>query len=1170
MRFNSLILHRYGNYEAERISFDPRPGTVNVLLAPNSAGKSVLRAAVTDLLFGIGNQTPMGFRFGYPGMRMTADITRRDGSRFVFSRRKTRGNAIVDDNDQLIDPAFLHGILGGRDRAFLERLFVLDTETLRGGGKALLETDGDVASALLSAAGGIREARLLKQRLEKQRDELAPQRKVASRPFYKALDQFQDARGRIRTATLRPEEWSRQQNERDTLEAQRRERNAEAETASAEIARLERVRRVRPILERHARAVEWLALHPDAPVLPPDLWQALSAARVDVTTKDAMAERARDDLAKAEQDARAVTFDAVLLAHAEQIERLTGEAGAARKARDDFPGVSGQHAHGLARMEHLLRQLGSPLPPDRAIEAAPTRMLRARALKLIKDHGEILRESQTAAARIDTRARDLADIEQRLNAHAPAADVRPLESLLETIRADGNPAARMAELAKALTLTEAALEAAHAHVPGWTGDAAALAALRPLTPEMYRGHAAVLTAAREAVTIERQRYEDEHKILDQARARLAAIPRGGAIPDQAAQMAARARRDSLWRLIYRRAFTDDPASPAEEQAHTADLPLPLAFERGIHAADAIADQRFAEADVIARVETARHTVMEAEQRAEAATERLRLTQEKLDQARREWRQICEKLPLGDEPGLADIQTFLTAREKAIEARTHHALAAEAVAVPRQRHALWAEALGVRLDHASTDLMLLLALADKTLAEARARQQERNDLDIGHRQATREMLDARAARDAAEHALTQWRARWSTVLADLGRPEHEEPAETEAMLQALDEIAAEHGATARLAERIAGMNTEIARFTQEVQTLARALPSLPPHDDPFDTIRALGLALNRERALEQRSRVLEETVVNTRIAAQEGERALEEANTRLGAILDLTGAATAEAAEQRLLLSAARTQYKAARDGALLDAREAGDGFSLDALRVEVEQIPAEEVTARIDAAAAVREEAHEAAQAIASQASALKARMDQQETEATLNAASADQQSALASLSRTLDEALVYHTASLLLGKALESVERSGDSAMLHRLGTIFQSLTNGAYARVATEMNESGTARLELVQRDFPDERQSIAQLSEGTRDQFFLALRVAAIEDHLTGAEPLPFMGDDILQTFDDDRALAALRVLADLGQRTQVIVLTHHRHVLDLAARLPEGTIFPCQRETLSVTV
>jgi uncharacterized protein YhaN len=78
------------------------------------------------------------------------------------------------------------------------------------------------------------------------------------------------------------------------------------------------------------------------------------------------------------------------------------------------------------------------------------------------------------------------------------------------------------------------------------------------------------------------------------------------------------------------------------------------------------------------------------------------------------------------------------------------------------------------------------------------------------------------------------------------------------------------------------------------------------------------------------------------------------------------------------------------------------------------------------------------------------------------------------------------------------------------------------------------------------------------------FLALRVAEIERHLTSATPLPFIGDDILQTFDDDRAVAAMRVLVELSRQTQIILLTHHRHVLDLSARLPEGSVHVCQRE------
>src|SRR5471030_639044 len=121
MRLTSLTLYRYGNYDAERICFDPRPGSVNILLAPNSAGKSVLRNAFADLLFGIHNQTPMGFRFGYPNMRVAADMVRSDGSSLAFSRRKVRGNIISDDDGQPMDLALLHGILGGRDRQLLER-----------------------------------------------------------------------------------------------------------------------------------------------------------------------------------------------------------------------------------------------------------------------------------------------------------------------------------------------------------------------------------------------------------------------------------------------------------------------------------------------------------------------------------------------------------------------------------------------------------------------------------------------------------------------------------------------------------------------------------------------------------------------------------------------------------------------------------------------------------------------------------------------------------------------------------------------------------------------------------------------------------------------------------------------------------------------------------------
>jgi uncharacterized protein YhaN len=43
------------------------------------------------------------------------------------------------------------------------------------------------------------------------------------------------------------------------------------------------------------------------------------------------------------------------------------------------------------------------------------------------------------------------------------------------------------------------------------------------------------------------------------------------------------------------------------------------------------------------------------------------------------------------------------------------------------------------------------------------------------------------------------------------------------------------------------------------------------------------------------------------------------------------------------------------------------------------------------------------------------------------------------------------------------------------------------------------------------------------------------------------LPFLGDDILQSFDDARAAAAFRALLDLSGTAQVILLSHHEHLL-----------------------
>jgi uncharacterized protein YhaN len=79
---------------------------------------------------------------------------------------------------------------------------------------------------------------------------------------------------------------------------------------------------------------------------------------------------------------------------------------------------------------------------------------------------------------------------------------------------------------------------------------------------------------------------------------------------------------------------------------------------------------------------------------------------------------------------------------------------------------------------------------------------------------------------------------------------------------------------------------------------------------------------------------------------------------------------------------------------------------------------------------------------------------------------------------------------------------------------------------------------------------------MSDGTRDQLFLALRLAAIELHVQSAEPLPLVLDDLLVNFDDERATATLQLLLELSNEVQVLFFTHHAHLVDLARPIDQG--------------
>jgi uncharacterized protein YhaN len=1165
MRLNALTLCRYGVFDSQRIPFDPAPGRINLLIAPNGAGKSIIRQAFCDLLFGIHAQTSMGFRFGYAGMKLMAEAVGPDGTSGTFGRRKGQGKTLVDADGAPLGETELARLLGHTDRALLERLFALDTERLRKGGEELLASDGAVADALLSAAGGLRRARQLRQNLEQQRDSKAPIRKSATRPYYVALERFTGAGQRLRAVTLKPQAREKQETELRRIEADQVQLNRVAAHTSQQIAKLERIRRGIGPLAAYDEAAAWLRDHPAAPILPLDTRQHLTEARTALLNAEQLQQREMQARQAIAEQIEGIAIDAALIENAEAIEHPVGRAGAARQASLDIPKREAEHAAASKRIALLLHQLGRELPIERAEEAIPPKAAMIRARNLLKDYIRLRAELERLPTEIANAETEIADTQAAIQRLAEPQDLRDMQRLLRGIRADGEPGQRVQEIEHQIAQRRGRLLSALARAPGWTRDAGALIALSPLSHDAYgrlekaraKAKQTLENRAEALIALRRSLAEDERRLEE--------ITRGRPIPDSATIAAARERRDGGWRLIYQRAFMPEPPNAEQEQAWAGETPLPLAYERSVAATDALADRRNQESERLVQVAELQRRIAKAAADIDKAEADREEAERAHDERCNAWKTACEPFGFSLQPELKDITEILSARERVIEADRELKVALAAKSAMVARYADWSEKLMAALGLAFADATALLELlhrADEWIALATEAEAERNRLRAKLDEQRRTRDRACAEHDAARRRLIRFNENWSATRCDLARPDTEDPGTTIELLELITTLEKEHGEAVSLRARLHQMLEEIVAFRNQARELVtRIAPDLAERD-AFEIVEEMRRRLIQYRELlARRTTLLKQLEAADAAVAQQQENHAHRADA-LSTILQVIGAETVEDAEERVGVAEERIRRQRALDSAAHELLVRCDGYGIDQLREEVAEVVIDEVPARITELDNERAQANAAAQDLAGQMATMRADMDRQAHDNEMQAVAAERQAAIAAIRQVLEEAALMHLANLLLYSSLETVERAGTSVLLTRIGELFRTITDDAYLRIEADDPGDGSARLVAVEHGFPEERKTVAELSEGSRDQLFLALRLAAIEEHVATAPPLPFLGDDILQTFDDDRAAAAMQALLQLSESVQVILLSHHRHLLGVAQRLPAERIHICE--------
>jgi uncharacterized protein YhaN len=151
--------------------------------------------------------------------------------------------------------------------------------------------------------------------------------------------------------------------------------------------------------------------------------------------------------------------------------------------------------------------------------------------------------------------------------------------------------------------------------------------------------------------------------------------------------------------------------------------------------------------------------------------------------------------------------------------------------------------------------------------------------------------------------------------------------------------------------------------------------------------------------------------------------------------------------------------------------------------------------------------------------------------------------------------------------RALSQYRNTHQSAMLHKTTEAFTTITCGKYRTLSTIPDKD--QRETLIAHMADGGSKSVEKMSKGTAMQLYLALRIAGYHEFIKNREPLPFVADDILETFDDDRSAETFKLLCDLSKHGQVIYLTHHAHLCAMAREVcgNKVAIHPCGETILT---
>ncbi len=1132
MRLRRLDLTRYGKFTDCSLDFGARPAKgpdFHIIYGPNEAGKSTTMQGWLDLLYGIPTQSRMDFLHPYGAMRLGACIES-GGDQHEVIRTKGRTGTLTDPAGNVIPEAMLQGILGGIDRAGYEAMFSLDDDTLEKGGESILSSQGDLGQMLFTASSGLAE---MGQALDDLRGRAHGFFRPAARSggladLKKELAALDQA---IQDKDVGAREYATLTQERDRAQEAWTSADAAQRLTLRRLHEVERLLAALPLVLRLKRFETELAALPVVAPLPEGwadeltgLWRDHGQIAVRIEEQERQIAAMQDELA-------ATVDDPAILAQADtmaDIEMMKADRDGALR---DLPNRRAEAASLQAQMDHLLRRLGQA-DGDAAGLLLPAPLV-ADLRALMERHSGVAAALDTAREETRAAAQRQAALAAETGGDAPSPpDLALLEQIVQGM-ARSDPEAALERATAVSRAADDKRDAALARLAPWQGDGAALAGLSVPTPAQLQGWRQGLSEARHAIEGARAAIAQTAEDLALAEAALDVAEASGTVTvAQAAEI--RARRERLW-SDHRAALTPDSADR---------------FEAALRQDDQIASAQS-------------RAAAEAQQRAEARSRLAALAatlvrqQSRHDDALQADAQLRAALSAALPPGLDPAMTLETLedwmrrREVALEAHEAAQAAVRDERTARDRVRAAQAALGAALSACghptaadaplevlTLQARLILDRAREQAAQAAARAGAASDL------ARRQAAEARA-----ETAMQAWQAEWQaacaqTALGDAGQT-------VAAMGEALDllqQLDRHWTALGQFKDRIAKMEVNCAAFDRAMADLAGALHLAA--DDGATLWPVLRQRLQAAREGQVQAARLRQRLQDAGRLADGLRQTQVRQIARLDEMCAHFGGIDAEALQQTVAQAQRRDDLLGQRDLLARDICETMGTDQLDHAVAALDGLERPALAAERDGLSATQAQQAQDLQALYATLSQAQARLEGVGGDDAVARLQAARQTLLLQIAEAARGFLRLRLGAMAVDHALQGYRDTHRSAMMQRASEAFRTITRGEYSGLAAQPEAE---REVLVAIGAEGGSKLARDLSKGTRFQLYLALRVAGYHEIAGARTTVPFIADDIMETFDDDRAAETFSLLADMAGIGQVIYLTHHRHLCDIAGQV-----------------